>query len=103
MFENVGGKIKSLAEILLIFGMVLIVLGSAIYVFWSVAFQYADVLESLLLGLLFSIVGCFCCWILMLLMYGFGQLVENSDKNIFLTKKLLDLDEDAFEDSCKDL
>ncbi len=70
-YENIGNKIKGLAQ------MVFVVEAIAA-VITGIALMATD--EDLILyGLLVLIVGPIIAWVSSWLLYGFGQLVENSD------------------------
>ena len=78
MHKNVGGKIKKLSDIVLYVGIgCSVISGVAVMLPGRI---------MILLGLVVIAVGCFSSWIGSLLMYGFGQLVENSDKTVMLQK-----------------
>lgn len=78
MFNNIGGKIKTLAVVVCVIGMI----GSAItaIVLW--------VNGLFLPGLLFLGVGCLASWIGSFFAYGLGQLIENSDLQVEELNKL---------------
>ncbi len=73
MFNNIGKKIKTLAEIICWLGII-----------FSVLFGLGNIFSdksglSLFTGLFLMIVGPLISWIGTFLLYGFGQLIENSD------------------------
>lgn len=71
MYNNIGRKIKMLATIVFIIGCV----GSAI-----AGISLISAYESILsFGGLIIILGPLASWISTCLLYGFGQLIENSD------------------------
>ncbi len=71
MFYNIGDKIKTLAKVMcwigsiasIIIGIVLIVMDE----------------DLILVGILIAAVGALLSWISSFVLYGFGQLIENSD------------------------
>lgn len=70
MYDDIGGKIKSLAKALaLVEAVVSVIVGIAIMVSGKLVY----------LGLILLIVGPIVAWISSWLLYGFGQLIENSD------------------------
>ena len=72
MFDNIGGKIKFLAIIICILGIIAsIAYGCSIIILRGTS--------SLLLGLVIIIGGSILSWISVFMTYGFGQLIENSD------------------------
>lgn len=70
-YENIGEKIKELAKIIFAVEAILLVI-SGIYLMFVEG-------GSILYGLLVTIVGPILAWISSWLLYGFGQLIENSD------------------------
>ena len=77
MFDNIGGKIKMLAKVLCWIGII----GSVITGFSLMAFLSRGIgFLGVLLGLLVAGVGCLFAWIGSFFTYGFGQLIENTDR-----------------------
>ena len=72
MFTNIGGKIKTLATVICFLGILASFIGGIAV--WSIEPELAG------LGFVIIAVGSFSSWIGSFFMYGFGQLVENSDK-----------------------
>ncbi len=70
MFNNIGGKIKTLASVITWIGIICSIVGGAT----MMGFLFP------LPGLLIMIVGSLASWISSFLLYAFGQLVENTDK-----------------------
>ncbi len=77
MFDNIGGKLKTLAQVLCWIGM-------GISAFIGVAVLVS---EDPLNGLLIGGLGALGSWVSSLALYGFGQLIENSDKLVLLSKR----------------
>lgn len=73
MFNNVGGKIKGLAKVLTLIGII----GSIITGGLMVDAVDDDIAVFVSLGV--TIFGCLMSWIGSFLLYGFGQLIENTD------------------------
>ena len=69
MFNNIGGKIKGLAIIIFAIGLI---------ISFSVGFVLIKNGNSSR-GILVIILGSLISWISVFTLYGFGQLVENSD------------------------
>ena len=79
MFENIGGKIKTLATVCTIIG---IVVSIAVGIFYGAEADF-------LAGLLIIILGCLSSWIGSFLLYGFGELIENTTeirKNMIVSR-----------------
>ena len=68
MFDNIGRKIKTLAEVCTWVGIIV----SAIWGLIILA-------EGEMLGLIIAVAGSVGAWISSFLLYGFGQLIENTD------------------------
>ncbi|MCL2866655.1 MAG: hypothetical protein FWF47_02725 [Clostridia bacterium] len=78
MFKNIGGKIKGLAKAITFLGIV----GSLVYaiVIWVQAGKLRYGGDALVgTGFLVLTVGSLASWISSLALYGFGQLIENSE------------------------
>ena len=90
MFDNIGGKIKTLAKVLCWIGIVLsVIFGIAIMASGSgrltINGNYTSV-SSIVIGLIYMVFGCLISWLGSFFAYGFGQLIENSEeikKNTF--------------------
>lgn len=70
MFNNIGGKIKSLAAVVAWFGIGFSVIIGIVLI--------AAAEELFLIGLIVAVLGSISSWIGSFLIYGFGELVENS-------------------------
>ncbi len=81
MFDNIGGKIKSLAQITCWIGIVCSVIWGMVV--WAAGLGF-------LLGLCIMVLGSLGSWISAFTLYGFGQLIENSDYQKDYLKKLVD-------------
>lgn len=75
MFENIGGKIKALAKVTCIVGIVASALGAI-----GLWMANSSNNPTMLTGFVILAVGCLCSWIGSFFCYGFGKMVENSDK-----------------------
>lgn len=73
MFNNIGGKIKSFATILTVIGIAL-----SVIIGFVIMFGYPSI-ETFLIGLVVIAIGSLMSWLSSFLLYGFGQLIENSD------------------------
>ena len=71
MFNNIGGKIKKLAVVLCIIGMVASLITAL--VLWSQSRYWSDNTAA---GLLTLVGGCLVSWVSSFFTYGFGQLIE---------------------------
>ena len=70
MFNNIGGKIKTLAKVICWIGIIASVIG-------GIATMAMDE-DMIIFGLLGMPVGALASWIGSFMLYGFGELVENS-------------------------
>ena len=71
MFENVGRIIKVVAKVFTWVGIIVSVVAGLIVMFSNEV--------TPLPGLFIIITGCLGSWLSMLTLYGFGQLIENTD------------------------
>ena len=71
MFNNIGGKIKTLAQVVCWLGIIASVIFGIILMLQNE--------DNVLIGFIVLILGCFFSWISSFMTYGFGQLVENID------------------------
>lgn len=69
MFTNIGGKIKIVAQVITWIGIVCSVISGVVLV----------INAGFIPGLLTAVFGSLFSWLGALAMYGFGELVENSD------------------------
>ena len=76
MFENIGSKLKSVASLSTIVGII-----------FSCIFGIIIMLGNFLTGFIVAIVGSLLSWLGSLTMYGLGQLVENTDSIAQNTKR----------------
>lgn len=74
MFDNIGGKIKTLAVILCVLGIIASFAGAV--ALWAQSSRYND---TILEGVAILVAGCIGSWVGSFFIYGFGQLIENSD------------------------
>ncbi len=96
MFNNIGGKIKGLAQVIAWIGIIAsFIIGINLM---STAARFGSYSDSSLIGglgsfagILVIVIGSLFSWIGSFVLYGFGQLVENSDTMIEM------MDEGSFE------
>ena len=75
MFDNIGNKIKGLAELICWIGILISVIIALILVF--AGYSDGDGLV-LFLGIAIGVAGSLFSWIGSFAVYGFGELVQNS-------------------------
>lgn len=76
MFDNIGGKIKKVAEVVCWMGIIVCcVVGVA---FLSLGANGDNGVQAII-GVAIGVVGSLLSWVSSFVLYGFGQLVENSD------------------------
>ena len=81
MFDDIGGKIKGLAVILCVLGIILsVILG---IVCWTLptGYRYSNPMAGFWPGLAVIVGGCLGSWIGSFFMYGFGQLIEDTQES----------------------
>ena len=69
MFDDIGGKIKIIGQILCWLGI-----GCSLFVGGLYISQ-----EQIVAGFLIATIGALVSWISAMMIYGFGQLIQNSD------------------------
>lgn len=70
-YENIGDKIKGLAHLIFVVEAIAAVIT-------GIALIFSDE-DMILYGLLVIVIGPIMAWVSSWLLYGFGQLIENSD------------------------
>ncbi len=73
MFGNIGGKIKALAQVITWIGIIV-----------SILIGIITMSTSGPVGILIAVAGSLISWISSFILYGFGQLIENSDELVRL-------------------
>lgn len=79
MYENVGGKIKGVAKTFTVIGIIISVLLFIVLMIPAGEAAEEGSEAALILPFVVLIIGCIISWLSSLVLYGFGQLVENSD------------------------
>ena len=80
MFENIGSKIRGLARLILLVGVMLSAI--AMIGIWITGGGLSGRMNGFmvfLFGLLMGALGCLCAWVGAILIYGFGQLIEDTE------------------------
>ena len=76
MFDNIGRKIKTIAAVMGLVGGLASVIRGGMILFAG------DNAETIITGLLVLLLGSLASWGVSLLVYGFGQLIENSNQTV---------------------
>lgn len=74
MFDNIGSKIKSLATIVCIVGIVASCLTGLVMMFMSGELGFG----IFIVGLLIAAIGSLASWVGSFAVYGFGELIDNT-------------------------
>ena len=95
MFNNIGGKIKKLAVLFCILGiLVSVIIAFSILpnkeiIEMRISLSLSPIPEDIIYKFIFIIVvGSLTSWISSFFLYGFGQLIENSDIQVNLLKEI---------------
>ena len=80
MFDNIGGKLKTIALTAAIINMIVFAIGGIVLIF----------IESFWMGLLFIVLGVLVSWLESTTLYGFGELIEATVQNKDYLKKIAD-------------
>lgn len=107
MYNNIGGKIKKLAVVICVLGMIASLIAaitiwaagsslsrSSSYYGYSSGYGYSFGGSTFLVGLLVLALGALGSWIGGFFMYGFGELIENSERTSAATEQLVRLLQD---------
>ena len=81
MFDNIGGKIKSLAKVVCWICIILFIIMGIIMCLAGPSY--------IIYGVLVAVLGSLASWIGSFVLYGFGELIDNSAKIEENTRKLL--------------
>jgi len=87
VFTNISGKLKLLAKVICWLGIIFSVISGSIFLFSGNAISSVTVsgtsfaVSPVVAGLIIIVMGCLTSWISSLFIYGFGQLIENTDKS----------------------
>lgn len=76
MYENIGRKIKFFAAIVGYGGAIISIIGGVVGTIYLADSRYTD--DYAFMGILIGIVSAFLFWIGQFLLYGFGELVDNT-------------------------
>ena len=76
MFNNIGGKIKFWAKVVCWAGIVISVITGLSLIATGIV---ADSVIGILAGFFTPFIGAGLSWVGSLFIYGFGQLIENTD------------------------
>lgn len=92
MFNNIGRKIMGLAKLFCWLGIIASIIGGILIIatgLLSANSYYTSKysIYTILCGLAVIIFGSLLAWISSFLLYGFGQLVDNSDKLVMKEKR----------------
>ncbi len=94
MFDNIGGKIKTLAAVTCGLGIAASIIGAI--ALWAQSSPYNSTTSA---GVLVLVLGSLASWIGSFFTYGFGELIENTTKihedNIELQKMLTLIGKDS--------
>ena len=77
MFNNIGGKIKGMAKTGFDIGVLISCVIGIVLIFGGISLDVGPLI--LFIGILVAALGCLFSWIGTVCLYGFGQLIENSD------------------------
>lgn len=87
MFSNISGKLKTLAKVLCWVGIIFSVISGAVILSGGNSISSITVsgtsfaVSPVAAGIIIIVIGCLTSWISSLFIYGFGQLIENTEKS----------------------
>lgn len=80
MFENIGGKIKTLAKVICWIGIILSLLVGVALIVTGLVAGGTNGITAVVYGVLIAVMGSFLSWIGAFVTYGFGEIVDNTRK-----------------------
>lgn len=78
MFDNIGGKMKSLAKVVCWIGIISCVISGFVMTVTDEDLTF--------LGIVIIVIGSLVSWVSSFAVYGFGQLIENTDQLVQCAK-----------------
>ena len=82
MFKNIGRKIKGLAKGVFIAEVILIALAALIMLIsYSMVLSRTHIASAIIGTLIFAAVWIFIAWLSVLVLYGFGELIDSNTKS----------------------
>ena len=82
MFKNIGRKIKGLAKGVFIAEVILIALAALIMLIsYSMVLSRTQIASAIIGTLIFAAVWIFIAWLSVLVLYGFGELIDSNTKS----------------------
>lgn len=78
MWENIGNKIKSLVKIIWFIGIIGAIITCISLAYLSDAI-FNDAAPGIIIGLIIAVISIFLTWIGSWLVYGYGQIIHNTD------------------------
>mgnify|MGYP003310986086 CR=1 FL=1 len=78
MYNNIGRKIKGLAKIIAYGGIVLCIIGG-LSAFFILSDEYYTE-DIAFIGIIVAVVGSIMCWLSGFFVYGFGELVDQTQQ-----------------------
>ena len=88
MYNNIGKKIKNLAKFIAYGGITLSIIGGFVLFFVLINDYHTE--DMAFIGLMVAVIGSILCWISGFFVYGFGELVDQSqaiNKKLSISKK----------------
>lgn len=76
MFNEIGKKIKKLAEILCWIGIIVSIIMT--FVLWGIGADSYELESYILIGLIVGILGSLTSWVGSFFMFGFGDLIDST-------------------------
>lgn len=92
MFKNIGKKIMVLTTVLCIIGLVLS-LVAGFSVFYVLGDKINNIAVAISAGVLVALLYGLICWIGSFVTYGYGKLIDNTDKLVKTLEKIADKEE----------
>ena len=85
MFGNMGNKIKALARVVAWIGIIFSCLGGLSLIIQGMDYEISGLILG---GFLIAGIGSLLSWISSFALYGFGQIVDNTDKLVNIAEEI---------------
>ena len=79
MYDNIGSKIKTLAQVVFIIMAIISIISGILIIFSDDG--------AFIIGILTAGIGVLLSWVGTFFLYGFGQLIENTDILVYKVKE----------------
>ncbi len=80
MYRNIGKKIQAIAKVYAWLGIIFSVICALVMIFGQTSGVQMGITGRIVMGIFIAVAGSVVSWISSWLVYGFGELIENTKK-----------------------